>query len=318
MPEPPQVPRAPNEPPQEPKTPRDSVANAVPVHIDDALAKRVKLALALRPATQKAFPESSQIFTVLHEVQEALANSRGMTAELRHNYQELYASYQECTQGWREKCATLEAAATGGSGEDERRREYATTLAACEAFQNKQRLELEGCRKELEAARQAAKEAALKERAVAEQAVGLKGLLTGVADELRQEQAVRAAAQAAAKESEATLHRERAVHEAHAASSGERERAAQARVGELEKQLQSHGVGSAQREADGRQLVEEAAQLKASHRAYACMHVAHEEPPPDMHTCIHAYMHTRTYVHTHMQVRMWRRPPPDWSDWRPR
>jgi len=268
MPEPPHVPRAPNEPPQEPKTPRDSVANAVPVHIDDALAKRVRAALALRPATQTAYPESSQIFTVLHEVQEALASSRGMTAELRHNYQELYASYQECTQVWREKCAALEAAATGGSGEDKRRQEYATTLAACEAFQNKQRLELEGCQKELEAARQAAKEAALKERAATEQAVGLKGLLTGVAEELRQEQAVRAAAQDAAKESEATLHRERAVQEERAASSAERARAAEARAVELEKQLQSHGVSSAQREADGRQLVEEAAQLKASHRAH--------------------------------------------------
>lgn len=64
-------------------TPRDCAANAAPVHLDDALAKRVKAALAQRGKCLDA----GLAFACLTDLQDALASSRGATATLRANYQ---------------------------------------------------------------------------------------------------------------------------------------------------------------------------------------------------------------------------------------
>ena len=77
-----------------PVTPRNSAANAAPVHIDDALAKRAKAALETRSQVVHACAEANIAYACVQELQDALAKSRGVTAALRSNYQELYDMLQ--------------------------------------------------------------------------------------------------------------------------------------------------------------------------------------------------------------------------------
>ena len=112
---------------RKPVTPRDVIAKATPVHLDDALAKRVKEAMSKKITVVQACSAAGPAFECLKDMTDALASSRGALATMRANYQELY----DICEGWHEKCLALQSAAEDGAGAAAAQREYAATLAAC-------------------------------------------------------------------------------------------------------------------------------------------------------------------------------------------
>ena len=254
---------------RKPVTPRDVVANAAPVHIDDASAKRVKAALSKRGAVLQACPDAKNAFDCLQESQENLASSRGAVATMRANYQELY----DICESWHEKCLALESAAEEHAGAAQRERDFAATLAACEAFQKKQRLQLEDCQKALLFADQAKEKAEAAAKAAAEQAAAAKKALGVAKDELVAAED-RAASLAASRRREAEAYeaearRTQAEHEAASHAAALKLEAAQARLRELEEQMLSSDVASVRKAAAERELAEAAAAMKAKHEAEA-------------------------------------------------
>jgi hypothetical protein len=266
IPAPPQDKKPPGQSPRDkkPVTPRDVVANSAPVHLDDALAKRVKAAMVKRPAVLQACPEAGPAYACLQEFADALAGSRGAVATMRANYQELY----EICESWHEKALALESAAEGNAGAPAREREYAATLAAAEAFQKKQRLQLESCQNMLQTAERAAREAAAKEKAATEQAASAKKQLAAAAEDRDTAQAMRAqearAAQLAAAEGEKERERLAAELAKLGASYKEKLQAAEARAKQLEERLGEHDVAAVRRAVSERELAAAAAQMRAA------------------------------------------------------
>ena len=234
-----------------PVTPRDSAANAAPVHIDDALAKRAKAALETRSQVVHACAEANIAYACVQELQDALAKSRGVTAALRSNYQELYDMLQRG------------GAQQAGAG-TEREREFADTLLACENFQKKQRLQLEDCQAALQAAKREAAEASKKEQAAAEQARELRRLLSAAGSELSTEQAARASLNAAARQAAA----EAAEADQRASEHRAAAEAAESRARLAEETLKSHELSIASRE---RSELEQSAQRRAAEERVAAL-----------------------------------------------
>ena len=252
-----------------PVTPRDVIAKATPVHLDDALAKRVKEAMAKKVTVVQACSAAGPAFECLKEMTDALASSRGALATMRANYQELY----DICEGWHEKAIALQSAADDGAGAAAAQREYAATLAACEAFQKKQREQLEAALAAQQKAEHAAKEAVGRERAAMEQAARDKKALLAARDEVNAAWDSAAgkvlAAQKAQAEAEAELRREREAQDALGASGRERWQAAEAKVKELEERLQEHDVANVRRVVEERERAERQRQLQAAHDALA-------------------------------------------------
>ena len=168
-------------------TPRECAAAAAPVFVDDALAKRITAVLAKQHADR-------ELLTCLKDLQQALAGSRGVVATLRANYQETY----DISEGWRRKYLSV----VDGRADDSRADELtnaAAALAACEDFQQKQRLQIQALQQQLKAAEAAAKEAGARERTAAERERSTRQLLGSVQEELASEQRARAAQSAAAQ-----------------------------------------------------------------------------------------------------------------------
>ena len=242
---------------------------SAPVHVDDALAKRVKTALTKRIAVVQACPDAGLVYSCMSDSQDALAANRGELITLRANYKELY----DICESWHEKCDALTAAAEAHAEEPQWRKEAEQTLAAAEAFQKKQRLQIEALQQSLAAAEQTAKEAVAKEAAAKEEAASAKRVLSAARDELTAEQKLRAsqhhAAQVAAQEAEAAAYREKGTRESLLQSGKEKLEKAEAKVKELEERLQSYEVGNVKKMAEERELAAAMAAMKSEYEGKA-------------------------------------------------
>ena len=98
---------------------------SAPVHVDDALAKRVKTAMTKRIAVVQACPDAGLAYAALQDSQDSLAANRGELITLRANYKELY----DICESWHEKCDALTAAAEAHAEEPQWRKEAEQTLA---------------------------------------------------------------------------------------------------------------------------------------------------------------------------------------------
>ena len=254
---------------RKPVTPRDVIAKATPVHLDDALAKRVKEAMSKKITVVQACSAAGPAFECLKDMTDALASSRGALATMRANYQELY----DICEGWHEKCLALQSAAEDGAGAAAAQREYAATLAACEAFQKKQREQLEAALAAQQKAEHAAKEAVGRERAATEQAARDKKALLAARDEVNaawdSASAKVLAAQKAQAQAEAELRHEREGQDALGASGRERWQVAEAKVKDLEERLQEHDMANVRRVVEERDRAERERKLQAAHDTLA-------------------------------------------------
>jgi len=182
--------------PQELVAPRDCAASSTPVYMDDALSKRVA----------NARHASLEASTLVNDLQEALAGSRGIVATMRANYQSLY----EAAEMWRQRY--LEAV------EGDSMRDAAATVLKFEALIEQQRLRIEALQQALAAAEAAATAAGARERSALEKANGARQMLERLEEELAKEKALRLAqgqaAHEAAQQAAAELAQAVAAHEA--------------------------------------------------------------------------------------------------------
>lgn len=182
--------------PQELVAPRDCAASSTPVYMDDALSKRVA----------NARHASLEASTLVNDLQEALAGSRGIVATMRANYQSLY----EAAEMWRQRY--LEAV------EGDSMRDAAATVLKFEALIEQQRLRIEALQQALAAAEAAATAAGARERSALEKANGARQMLEKLEEELAKEKALRLAqgqaAHEAAQQAAAELAQAVAAHEA--------------------------------------------------------------------------------------------------------
>jgi hypothetical protein len=164
--------------------------------MDDALSKRVA----------NARHASLEASTLVNDLQEALAGSRGIVATMRANYQSLY----EAAEMWRQRY--LEAV------EGDSMRDAAATVLKFEALIEQQRLRIEALQQALAAAEAAATAAGARERSALEKANGARQMLEKLEEELAKEKALRLAqgqaAHEAAQQAAAELAQAVAAHEA--------------------------------------------------------------------------------------------------------
>jgi hypothetical protein len=164
--------------------------------MDDALSKRVA----------NARHASLEASTLVNDLQEALAGSRGIVATMRANYQSLY----EAAEMWRQRY--LEAV------EGDSMRDAAATVLKFEALIEQQRLRIEALQQALAAAEAAATAAGARERSALEKANGARQMLERLEEELAKEKALRLAqgqaAHEAAQQAAAELAQAVAAHEA--------------------------------------------------------------------------------------------------------